>query len=192
MSPLEDSKKGACGFTLLEVVLVMALMGIVGALTIPNLFGILRKDTASTAAEKLADALKYAQDQAITNNQSNFIGSGINVLGYYLEIPSSGSSVYRTGRLLSNGSWQELATYPLSGGALAYSINNKPQVFYFSTLDGAVSFTNQNVGLLGPDPPLRLKTAEKILVHFPSLSDPCYVLTIQTSGLVSVNKDIIC
>lgn len=180
------------GFSLLEVMLVLVLMGIVGALTIPNLFGILRKDTASAAAEKLADAIKYTQDQAITNNQSNFIGSGISVLGYYLEIPSSGSSVYRTGRLLSNDNWQELATYPLSGGALAYSISNTPQVFFFSTLDGAVSFVNQSVDFLGPDQPPRLKEAEKILVHFPNLSDPCYVLTIQASGLVSVNKDIIC
>lgn len=58
------------GMTLLEIVITMSVLGILAALGMPNLFGMLDKNNLDQSLDKLVGAIQNAQRQAIRNDQS--------------------------------------------------------------------------------------------------------------------------
>jgi general secretion pathway protein H len=54
------------GFTLLELMVVMALISMISVLVVPRLAGSLGKMNAETAARKIAASLRYARSQAVS------------------------------------------------------------------------------------------------------------------------------
>ncbi|PLX95963.1 MAG: hypothetical protein C0620_03310 [Desulfuromonas sp.] len=60
----------ARGFSLLEVIIVIALFAILGAVALPNLLEMGRKDQVKTEARLLKDQLANARATAIENNKT--------------------------------------------------------------------------------------------------------------------------
>lgn len=56
------------GFTLIELILVIALLGITTSLTLPRFVGILEAQSLSSGAQELASELRYAQSLALAGN----------------------------------------------------------------------------------------------------------------------------
>jgi type II secretion system protein H len=55
------------GFTLLELIVVLLIIGLMMALVTPRLIGSLTKMNLKTTAQKISSSLRYARSQAVTN-----------------------------------------------------------------------------------------------------------------------------
>lgn len=67
------NSKSETGFTLLELIVVMALLGIVAAMAIPQYNKALDNVKLKADAKKMARVLQYARQQAITTGQSKTV-----------------------------------------------------------------------------------------------------------------------
>lgn len=68
-----SSRRGARGFTLIEVVIVIAIIGIVSALTLPNVDRYMESTRARAAAKSVADAFTFARAQAIRSGANHVV-----------------------------------------------------------------------------------------------------------------------
>jgi general secretion pathway protein H len=57
---------GSKGFTLLELIIVLLIIGLMMALVTPRLIGSLTKMNLKTSAQKISSSLRYARSQAIS------------------------------------------------------------------------------------------------------------------------------
>ncbi len=57
---------GSRGFTLLELIVVLLIIGLMTALVTPRLVGSLTKMNLKTSAQKISSSLRYARSQAVT------------------------------------------------------------------------------------------------------------------------------
>ena len=64
------------GFTLIEILVVTVIIGIVGAIAVPNVLGQLNKSRISDGVAQIEGAFKEAQRQAISRKQSCTIQVG--------------------------------------------------------------------------------------------------------------------
>jgi type II secretion system protein H len=64
MAEGEKREKSSCGFTLLELLVVIALMSLIAGMVVPRMAGSLDRMNARTAARKVSAALRYARSQA--------------------------------------------------------------------------------------------------------------------------------
>jgi type II secretion system protein H len=62
------------GFTLIEVVLVIAIIGIVSALTLPAMVGSIKGNRLKTASRSVVAAGKYARSLAVMRQQEMLLG----------------------------------------------------------------------------------------------------------------------
>ena len=62
-------RQSAQGFTLVELVAVMAVTGVVATAAVPSLSGLIDTQRISGAASELASDLQYARAQAVQRNQ---------------------------------------------------------------------------------------------------------------------------
>lgn len=95
----------SCGFTLTEVLVVIALMTIIGALSLPPFFEWRRNLSYKAAAFEVANSLKTAKSRAVTLNQPH----GVKF------VPAEGS--YQIGKF-QNSHW----TYSSAVGTLKNNI----------------------------------------------------------------------
>lgn len=121
------------GFTLIELMVVIVIMGILAAVAVPKLFGQIAKSKASEVATN-ASAYKTALDAyAMTENK---VGTS-SEMGY--DLPKNGNFTYTATTSSNVGTWQAVAavglnecasgndwqligTYESTTGKVAYSI----------------------------------------------------------------------
>lgn len=65
-----DADPGCSGFTLVELMVVMVLIGLISALVAPRLAGSVPKLQLQAVAGKISAALRYARSQAVTENRT--------------------------------------------------------------------------------------------------------------------------
>jgi len=69
------------GFTLLEVIIVMAIMGIVAAIAIPSFSAGIEKQAVRNAAQTLLSHMKQARVRALAENRTVKIQFGVDASG---------------------------------------------------------------------------------------------------------------
>lgn len=62
-------KKEASGFSAIEILIVLAIAGILLAITIPNLYGWLEKNRLTGVARKIVNDLHFCRQQAISEDR---------------------------------------------------------------------------------------------------------------------------
>ena len=65
----QANKKSDCGFTLIELAVVLCIIGVIAAIAAPNLLALLNRYKVNRATETLVGAIKEAQRQAMRQNK---------------------------------------------------------------------------------------------------------------------------
>lgn len=75
----------AGGFTFLELILVLVLMGLVAGLVMPALGGVLDRTQRNAAAREIASAMRYARSQAVSAKTATAFVADFEMNRYWLE-----------------------------------------------------------------------------------------------------------
>ncbi len=80
------------GFSLIEVILVIMIIGILTAISIPKVFGLIESVSEKAVSERLIEDLSYIRNYAISNHDTTWLVVNVaqNQYGLYVG-PSSGS-----------------------------------------------------------------------------------------------------
>ncbi len=65
--------KSSPGFTLMELIIVIVIVGILSALSVPRITGLLTSMQMKAAREKILDDLKYIENYAISHHDTTWI-----------------------------------------------------------------------------------------------------------------------
>ena len=158
-------RKEMAGFTLVELMLVVVLLGIFAAIALPGFTTLVNSNKVEAASNELSNLLQYARSEAVNRGDSVTLTlTGTDWLNGAISVTTSGGAVLRsydaTGFNLpgmaatSSATGNQVLTFrgsgTLSGGAVnftvCYSGNNKPpgkRVNVAAT--GQVTITN-NIG----------------------------------------------
>ena len=107
-------RKYDSGFTLLEMITTVIIVGVVAAIAAPNLLGLLNRNRVNEAVRQIEGALKEAQKQAIRNGTSCSIT--IDTANNLITNPSGGN-----GCLLSTRSIDDSIQLDSSRTTIAFS-----------------------------------------------------------------------
>jgi prepilin-type N-terminal cleavage/methylation domain-containing protein len=66
---LYNARKSNSGFTLIEMMVVVIIIGVIAAIATPNFLGMLNRNRINDAAQQVEGALKEAQRQALRNGK---------------------------------------------------------------------------------------------------------------------------
>lgn len=88
MAPSPDAKRASLGFTLIELILVMALLAIAASLAAPQMASFFRGRSLDQEARRLLSLTHYAQSRAITEGYPMMLWIESNAGRYGLEIQS--------------------------------------------------------------------------------------------------------
>ena len=81
------------GFTLTEMLAAAVIVGILSAVAVPNLLGLINKARVTDGVAAIEGAIKEAKAQAIRNSQSCIIEIATNGAGNYVVQPSTGGGI---------------------------------------------------------------------------------------------------
>ena len=82
-----DIKRTANGFTLLELVLVLLLMGLIAGLTLPFVVSTLDRIKLQSEVRQIASAIQFTRSEAISRKTLLTFNADINKSQYWLAIP---------------------------------------------------------------------------------------------------------
>ena len=82
-----DIKRTANGFTLLELVLVLLLMGLIAGLTLPFVVSTLDRIKLQSEVRQIASAIQFTRSEAISRKTLFTFNVDINKRQYWLAIP---------------------------------------------------------------------------------------------------------
>jgi general secretion pathway protein H len=80
-------QRGANGFTLLELILVLMLMGLIGGLTLPFVVSTLDRIKLQSEVRQIASAIQFTRSEAISRKTLFIFNVDINNNNYWLSIP---------------------------------------------------------------------------------------------------------
>jgi len=143
----------ANGFTLLELVLVLLLIGLIAGLTTPFVVSTLDRIELQSAARKLNAALRFARSEAVTRKTALTFKADIDKGRYWLTRPGTSQTDHRQtldqsvrlvdfsheGEIIGEGTFA-IEFYPqgsASGGAIRMEsgVSEKPEIRYVITID---------------------------------------------------------
>ncbi|OGL42260.1 MAG: hypothetical protein A3C43_07195 [Candidatus Schekmanbacteria bacterium RIFCSPHIGHO2_02_FULL_38_11] len=159
---MKHFKKRDYGFTLLETLIVVAIMGVMAAIATPSIISMLRNIRVNGAARNLFSDLMLAKFRAISENNKYIITFDINNNRYsiYDDNNNNGtadsSELYKTVNIGTDSPDVRFGyvsgTIGVSGSAITSSVNfsGNPPKFYFKT-DGTASDNGTAYFILSQD-----------------------------------------
>ncbi|HRE82166.1 MAG TPA: prepilin-type N-terminal cleavage/methylation domain-containing protein [Opitutaceae bacterium] len=86
MAPLPDAERARLGFTLIELILIMALLAIAASLAAPQMASFFRGRSLEQESRRLLSLTHYAQSRAVTEGYPMMLWIEPNIGRYGLEI----------------------------------------------------------------------------------------------------------
>jgi len=74
--------KNSSGFTLLEIILVLLIVGILSAIVVPKMTGLITNMRLKAAGEKIMDDLRYIYSYAVTHRDTTWLVVNVNDNSY--------------------------------------------------------------------------------------------------------------
>jgi prepilin-type N-terminal cleavage/methylation domain-containing protein len=117
MSPRANPSRNQAGFTLTELVVTLAIAGVVGAIALPSLADLIRTTRVKNVATEMLSTLAYARNEAITRNvQVSVSASGTWSAGW--RVTSNGTVLRQStlnGDVIISGPTENNITYNPNG-----------------------------------------------------------------------------
>ena len=95
---LYNAHKQNKGFTLIEIITVVIIIGVIAAISAPNLLGLLNRNRVNEAMRDIEGGLREASKQAIRNGTQCTVNIGANGISN----PAGGNGCLLSNRVLNN------------------------------------------------------------------------------------------
>lgn len=184
------------GFSLGEVLLVVALMAAVLGISMPYFFGISKMETVLSAADNFAQKIKEVQAKALANEQKS-APVGRRVLGHFIAAAGLNSTsfdlgVYTDDPILANR-WLTTKTIPLPSNLVLDAGAATGSILYFKSVSGQARYTTDAAAIfLSGTEPNPLASTVNFYAHYLLQTSPCYRIQMESSGRVSVQSIASC
>lgn len=186
------NKKQAYGFSIIEVLLVLALMGAVLGISMPYFFGISKMESVLAAADNFSLKIKEVQTKALSNEQK-YAPSGTRVLGQFIAVAGLNSSLFELGIYtddpIPGNRWLVAQSLSLPNGLVLDAAAASGSTLYFKSVSGQTGYATVNHSGVEPNP---MATTVNFYVHYLAQTTPCYQIQMESSGRVSVQSIASC
>lgn len=183
---MNRNQKG--GFSLGEILLVIALMAAVLGISMPYFFGISKMESVLAAADNFSQKIKEAQANALSNEQ-RYAPAGRRVLGQFIAVAGIGSTAFVTGVFTDDGGWVIVNTFSLPSSLVLDAGSATGSTLYFKSVSGQVRYATLYHSGSEPGP---LGSTVNFYVHYLAQPSPCYQIQMESSGRVSVQSITSC
>ncbi len=141
------------GFTLVEVLIAVSILGAVSAITVPNFNGFINDQNLRQAQEAVKNGVRDAQNRAISGVDSNTVCSSPNLCNYWVFWYNDGDSRYRISRTYVSTPSPDAASCNalnqahvesdmLQAGATFQTPSNSRSCVFFRMISADVTFIN--------------------------------------------------
>lgn len=186
MVTIETNQKN--GFSIIEVILVLALMAAVLGISMPYFFGISKMESVLAAADNFSQKIKEVQGKALANEQKSAPAT-FKVLGQFISVVGSNSTAFETGVYTTDPSnrWIVTKSFSLPLNLVLDAADAGGSTLYFKSVSGQTRYAIANHS--GSEPGT-LTVTKNFYVHYPGLAptSPCYQIQMEPSGRVSVQS----
>jgi prepilin-type N-terminal cleavage/methylation domain-containing protein len=129
---LYNVRKSNSGFTLVELLITLIIIGVIAVISVPNFLGLLNRNRVNEAAQQVEGAIKEAQRQAMRKGkicQIRFTstGTGGNQRSIVKVSPDVGPVSY-SGCLLNNRELPSSVSFGLLSGATVLPVNSSNEI----------------------------------------------------------------
>ena len=179
------------GFSIIEVLLILALMAAVLGISMPYFFGISKMESVLAAADNFSQKIKEVQSKALSNEQK-YAPAGTRVLGQFIAVAGLNSSIFELGIYtddpIPGNRWLVTQSLSLPAG-LVLDAAASGSTLYFKSVSGQTRYATINHSGVEPSP---LASTVNFYVHYLAQTTPCYQIQTESSGRVSVQSIASC